>query len=159
MLVLWRGDRGYMSHGVKCRFDNISERKANWHFIKSPIINIHDARLTKINSWKLAVFLLQNPQKIHFRWWPVRQSLQRNFWNDQVGLSISEMKWTRLVAEISVILLCNFQFYGTRVRSKIQWKRKNLAGVKCPKCFGASWRRRNGRRHQATTLVEFYRRC
>ena len=34
-----------MPYGVKCRFDNISERKANWYSIKSPLINIRDARL------------------------------------------------------------------------------------------------------------------
>ena len=29
-------------------------------------------------------------------------------------------------------------------------KAKNLTGVKCPKCFGASWRRRNGSRRILT---------
>ena len=37
-------DRGYVSHGVKCRFNNICERKANRFFIKPPVINLHDAR-------------------------------------------------------------------------------------------------------------------
>ena len=39
MSKLIRGDRGYVAHGVKCRFDNISERKANWYLIKSPLIS------------------------------------------------------------------------------------------------------------------------
>ena len=33
-----------MSHGVNCRFEHVSERKPNC--IKSPPINIPDARLT-----------------------------------------------------------------------------------------------------------------
>ena len=50
MCVVNRRDRGYMTHGVKCRSDNISERKENWYFIKSSLINIHDARLPKIKK-------------------------------------------------------------------------------------------------------------
>ena len=43
--ILYIGpDWGYVSHGVKCRFINISETKPKRYFIKWQLINIHDAR-------------------------------------------------------------------------------------------------------------------
>ena len=132
-----------MAHGVKCLFDNISERKVNWCFVKLPLVSIHDTHLQK------------NVHESYMRV-PNKTNSQRNFWNNSVGLSIRERKLMQHVAEIiSVILVCNFEFYDIwGSYRKYKWKRNNLAGAKCPKYFGASWRGRNGsRRYQATTLT------